>query len=151
MAEIAQVEITEAQADDGRVDVEPRARRLDDRAWLLGRIDGRLAAAVGLGWYVLFGIGQALEPAPHDPNAVPGWIEAAISVVLLALFAVMIPGLVSRRRWGVLGAVGAGVVYVAATIACPTTGHHEFGLWWIGEMGCASALLGGSVVALRRS
>ncbi|HEY7135974.1 MAG TPA: hypothetical protein VIB48_12995 [Acidimicrobiia bacterium] len=126
-------------------------RLLDNRAWLLGRIDGRLAAAVGIGWYVLFGIGQALEPAPTNPNAVPAWIETAVSAVLLATFAAMIPGLITRRRWGVVAAVAAGLVYVAATIACPTTGHHEFGLWWLGEMGCASTLLAGSVYALRRS
>jgi hypothetical protein len=127
------------------------SRALDNRAWLLGRIDGRLAAAVGIGWYVLFGIGTALEPAPSNPQAVPAWIETAVSAVLLATFAAMIPGLLARRRWGVLAAVAAGVVYVAATIACPTTGHHEFGLWWLGEMACASTLLAGSVYALRRS
>jgi hypothetical protein len=157
MAEITEVRVDARTGHDDaavadRPTVEPTARPpLDNRAWLLARIDGRLAAAVGIGWYVLFGIGQALEPAPHDPTAVPAWIEAAVSVVLLATFAAMIPGLLARRRWGVVAAVAAGVVYVAATIACPTTGHHTFGLWWIGEMACASALLGGSLYALRAS
>jgi hypothetical protein len=125
--------------------------RPDTHTWLLERIDGRVAAVVGIAWWVLFGIAQAIEPAPANPNAVPGWIESAISVVFLATLAVMLPGLVARRRWGLLGSLAASVVFVAATIACPTTGHHDFGLWWLGEMACAAALLGLSVATLKRA
>ncbi len=129
----------------------PDRTRPDTRQWLCERIDGRVAAGVGIAWYVLFGIAQAIEPAPANPNAVPAWIESAISVVFLAALAVMLPGLIARRRWGLLASLGAAVVFVAATIACPTTGHHEFGLWWLGEMACAAALLGISVATLRRA
>lgn len=125
--------------------------RPDTRTWLLERIDGRVAAVVGVAWYVLFGIAQAIEPAPANPNAVPGWIENAIAVVFLGTLAVMLPGLIARRRWGLLGSLAASVVFVAATIACPTTGHHEFGFWWLGEMACAAALLGLSVATLKRA
>ena len=125
--------------------------RVDTRTWLCERIDGRVAAAVGVTWYVLFGIAQAIEPAPANPNAVPAWIETALSVVFLGTLAVMLPGLVARRRWGLLGSLAASVVVVAATIACPTTGHHQFGLWWLGEMACAAGLLALSVATLKRA
>ena len=29
----------------------------------------------------------------------------------------------------------------AASIACPISGHHQFGTWWFGQMACMLALV----------
>ena len=39
----------------------------------------------------------------------------------------------------------------AVTVACPTTGHHTMGVWWLGQMAISLALVVGSVVALQLS
>ena len=44
---------------------------------------------------------------------------------------------------------GAGLM-TAMVVACPTTGHHQFGTWWYGQMACAFALIGITVAALYR-
>jgi hypothetical protein len=56
-----------------------------------------------------------------------------------------------RRRWGLAAALAGAVVLAAAVIACPTTGHHAFGSWWVGQMACAAALVGVSAYGLSRA
>jgi hypothetical protein len=34
-------------------------------------------------------------------------------------------------------------------VACPLSGHHTFGLWWVGEIFCLAAWAGISLAGLR--
>jgi len=55
----------------------------------------------------------------------------------------------ARRRPAAASAgVVTGVVAVAFSVACPLSGHHGFGLWWIGQLGVMVTMLAVSVAAL---
>ena len=111
------------------------------------RIDLRVAMALGVAWFVLPEITVLIEPAPrHADPAIGVVLSAAMNVVFVALLF----GLAMRRRWGLQTSLGGAVLLTAMAVACPTTGHHQFGLWWFGEMACVLALVAGSVWALRR-
>ncbi len=120
----------------------------DTREWLQERISGQAALTVGIAWLVLVQIAFALEPAAQ--GSVP-FVGILLELAMYLLLATMITGLVMQRRWGLLASLGAAVLATAASIACPVTGHHAFGSWWFGQMACMLALVGISVVALRRS
>ena len=111
------------------------------------RIDVRVAVGLGVAWFVLPEIATLIEPAPrHADPAIGVLLGAVMNVVFVA----MLIGLATRRRWGLQTSLGGAVLLTAMAVACPTTGHHQFGLWWFGEMACVLALVAGSVWALRR-
>ena len=110
------------------------------------RIDLRVAMGLGVAWFVLPEIAALIEPAPrHADPAIGVLLGAVMNVVFVA----MLIGLATRRRWGLQTSLGGAVLLTAMAVACPTSGHHQFGLWWFGEMACVLALLVGSVWALR--
>ena len=109
-------------------------------------IDVRVAIALGVAWFVLPALAVALEPAAREPEPAIG---AVLSVVMDGIFVVMLLGLAMRRRWGVAVSLAGAVLVTAMAVACPTSGHHGFGLWWFGEMACVLALVAGSALALR--
>ena len=111
------------------------------------RIDVRVAIVVGVAWFVLTGIAAGIEPAAQESEpALAAVLSAGIDLLLLA----MLFGLAFRRRWGLVASLAASAVVTAMAVACPTSGHHQFGLWWYGQMACVLALVGVSVAALRR-
>lgn len=118
------------------------------RAWLQERIDGRIALGVGVSWFVLYQIAMLLEPATS--HAVPV-IGVVLEIVMWTLLATMIAGLIAQRRWGLAGSLATAVFATAASIACPTTGHHPFGAWWFGQMACVLGLVALSALALQRA
>jgi hypothetical protein len=120
----------------------------DTRTWLQERIDGRLAAGVGVAWFVAYELAGALEPAPNHPEPSYG---VALGVTLLLLLAVTATGLVMQRRWGFVASLAAAGFFTALSIACPISGHHTFGAWWFGQMACTLGVGALSVVALRWS
>ena len=122
-------------------------RFTDTRTWLADRIDGRVAAAVGISWYLITEIIVALEPRSQFELPL---ISVILVLSMWSLVVAMVAGLVMRRRWGLLAAVASSVLLTAESIACPLTGHHHFGTWWYGQMACALALVGITVFALRR-
>jgi peptidoglycan/LPS O-acetylase OafA/YrhL len=127
----------------------PRSEpRLDTRAWLQGPISGVLAAFVGISWYALFALSAAIEPESSHEVPVIGLV---LGVALLAAMLATGIGLASRRRWGLVAALGASVLLLASAVACPTTGHHTIGTWWYFQMACSFAAVGLTTVALRRS
>jgi hypothetical protein len=125
----------------------PRSRA-DTREWLQDRIDGRVAIAVGVAWFVLNEIAYALEPASQQAVPVIGIV---LEVTMYVLLAATLAGLVMQRRWGFLASFAAALLATAASIACPVTGHHAFGAWWFAQMACMLGLVAISVFALRRS
>jgi hypothetical protein len=47
-------------------------------------------------------------------------------------------------------AVVAGILALVFSVACPVSGHHALGLWWVAQMAIAVAMLAVSVAALSR-
>lgn len=112
------------------------------------RISESISVAIAIMWVVGYLAVGALEPVTHEP--LPA-IAIVLTVVFhLALLATAV-GLVARRRWGIAASLGASVVFLAGTVACPTTGHHQIGVWWLGQMVISLALVAGSVAALQLS
>jgi hypothetical protein len=138
-------------AVEARIEPSRAGERLETREWLGGRIGKELSLVVAVSWYVLFFVGTALEPKPTNPDAIPAWLTVGVDVVLLSLLGVMTAGLLAKRRWGLVASMGAAGVFLAASIACPVSGHHAFGAWWYGQMACALGLVGITGAALRRS
>lgn len=125
--------------------------RPETREWLGQQVAGHLALIVGLSWYVLFSIAVAIEPAADHPDAIPSWLANTIDFTLLGVLAVTAAGLITRRRFGLVAALGAAALFVGMVIACPVSGHHTFGTWWYGQMACALGLVAITASALRRS
>ena len=111
------------------------------------RIDVRVAVGLGVAWFVLPEIAVALEPTAQHPDPTIGVV---LGYVMNVIFIAMLIGLALRRRWGLVASLGGAMLVTAMAVACPTSGHHRFGLWWLGQMVCVVALVVGSVWALRR-
>jgi hypothetical protein len=125
-----------------------REPRLETRAWLAERIDGKLGAGVAIAWLVLMQVAWALEPATNQQEPFYGIL---LELAMWAFVATMITGLVMQRRFGLVASLGGAGFLTAMSIACPVSGHHPFGAWWFGQMACVLALVAASVVALRLS
>jgi hypothetical protein len=117
------------------------------RAWLTERIDPWVAIGVGVSWLVLTPIAMALEPSTDRSEPLIGMVLAnAMQLLLLA----MLVGLALCMRWGIAASLAGAVFATAMTVACPVSGHHQFGAWWYGQMLCALLLVAISVAALPR-
>jgi hypothetical protein len=101
----------------------PRLRRQPrplPRSWAL---------AVGAGWPLLLVVMTTLAPEPVDPNAVPTLVDSAVFVaVMVGLFGTTVAA-VARQSKALVWSTGLGVVWVATTIACPLSGHHDAVGW----------------------
>jgi hypothetical protein len=120
---------------------------LDLRAWLQQRVDGPVCVAVAVAWFLLMNVAMAVEPATSRAEPVIG---VFLQLAMWLLLATMVTGLVMQRRFGLVASLGGAVLATAASIACPISGHHQFGTWWYGQMACVLGLVAVSVVALRR-
>jgi hypothetical protein len=114
--------------------------------WLRERVEPRVAVVVAVAWFVLFQVAALLEP--QTSHAVPV-VAVVLEVGMWVLLGATVVGLATRRRWGLLASLGGAGVATAASIACPTTGHHPVGAWWFGQMACVLALVAVSAWALR--
>jgi hypothetical protein len=114
----------------------PRLRRLPrplPRSW---------AFAVGAGWPLLLVVMTALAPEPADPNAVPTLVDSAVFVATMVGLFGTIGAAVARQSKALVWSTGLGVVWVATTIACPLSGHHDTVGWqWYTELASSSGLL----------
>lgn len=122
-----------------------RGMELETREWLQGRISGGLAAGIGIAWFVAYQVAGSLEPVTHQPEP---WFGIALNIGLLGLIAATATGLIMQRRWGLVVSVAAALAFTALSVACPVSGHHPFGAWWLGQMACALGMVGASVAAL---
>jgi hypothetical protein len=127
-------------------------RRID----LRGLAD-RLAEPITIRWAVLgivalIGLNVAaglLEPVPANPAQPDPWfINVLTTVIALAMLAAL-GGLLVRRRWGMCLSLFAASVAVVLVVGCPVSGHHHFGLWWVGETACIGAWAALSLVGFR--
>ncbi|MBM3658269.1 MAG: hypothetical protein FJW95_02035 [Actinobacteria bacterium] len=137
--------LTEGLAPEAPEALEVPEGRLPRRP-LGERIDVRVAVGIGVAWLVLPEIAAALEPTAR--HADPSW-AVALGYGMNVLFLGMLVGLATRRRWGLVASLVGAMVMTAFSVACPTSGHHAWGLWWVAQMACVMALVAGSVWALR--
>jgi hypothetical protein len=126
---------------DGLLRIERCQPRQLPRSWAL---------AVGAAWPLLFVVMVALAPEPTDPNAVPTQVE---SVVFFAVMTGLLGTVITagaRRPEALVWSTCLGVVWVATTIACPLTGHHDTVGWqWYVELTSSSTLLLLSFIGIR--
>jgi uncharacterized membrane protein len=148
-----QEELTRVQLEpppataEGPAVTAPR-RSLQER--MLEPISGRWAAIGAVAWVVLVGIGIAIEPAPTNPDAVDPWFLDAIATILLVAMVTTFTGFWLRRRWGLAASLFASGLLVVSTLACPASGHHTFGAWWVVQLACGLGLVATSTLGLRR-
>ncbi len=118
------------------------------RARALTPIDPPLAFVLFLSGVLLIGAARALEPVAAGHVRVPLWLLAIDTFVWAGVFSAGV-GLVKFKTFGLWGATLAGAALLIESAVCVLTGHHSFGLWWIGQMTCEAAFLAGSVIATR--
>jgi hypothetical protein len=120
-------------------------------------LDKRLAEPIPDRW-ALWGIvalvganlaAWMLEPVPANPNLPEPWFVALPSVVAMVAMLGALGGLLTRRRWGMALSLLAASIAVVMVVACPLSGHHTFGLWWVGEISSLAAWAGISLAGLR--
>jgi hypothetical protein len=128
-----------------------RLPRKGTRSWLQDEVSGRWAFGLLAAWYALFLLAQYLTPEPADEHGILAWIGIALSVVFFAALVVAAAGLAMRRRWGLVASLGTAGLLLADSIACPLTGHHQFGAWVAIQAVGALALAGASIRALRQT
>lgn len=119
-------------------------RRPDDRVsrgWAFGTA---AAWAAGIGLILL------LEPAPADPEAASILSEVIGTVMAMGL-SVTVLGLVTRYRFGLAAGAATGGLMFLVSVACPVSGHHTFGAWWLGELAIVAGLTALGVVGYRRA
>jgi hypothetical protein len=119
--------------------IRPVARQaavLDDR----GRLTWRWSLIAGLAGPVVAAICIAVEPAPADPEAAQA-LGTLLSLGLLAAFVGAGIAAGRRRPGALMWLLGAAVVSMAMTVACPATGHHSLGSWWFVQLAASAALL----------
>jgi len=124
-------------------------QRKDTRVWLRDRISAGWAYGLLAGWYGLFLVVQLLQPEPEAHTGMLAWIGAIMGVVFLAALVFTGIGLALRQRWGLVASLGASGFLLADSIACPLTGHHEFGAFIVVQAVASVALAGASIRALR--
>ena len=106
------------------------------------------ALSLGLAWVAFNVIAALLEPAPARTLGL--WEDVVIYAQLGSLLLVA-AGLARRRTWAAGASLGASAFFTAGVFACPATGHHTFGLRWIGEFAAVLALTALSGVAWMRT
>jgi hypothetical protein len=98
-------------------------------------LDRRLLATVLVAAIAAWAAIEWLTPAPVHPEH---GMDALSTVVNSGFFILAFTGafmLVERRA--VLGygcLAGAAWIQLAGVVACPATGHHDYGAWWAGQM-----------------
>jgi hypothetical protein len=110
-----------------------------------------LAVLVGAGWPALMVLALAFAPPAADPDAVPTLLDSVVSLAVIVGMAGTIASAVGRRPRALLWSIGLGLIWVATTITCPLSGHHDTVGWqWYTDLAASSTLLVASVVGARR-
>ena len=108
------------------------------------------AWVVGAGWPLLLVTMTAVAPQPPDPNAVPSLLDSAMFLAMIVGLVGTVVTAIGHQSKALLWSTGLGVLWVATTVACPISGHHDTVGWqWFVELGASSGLLLLSLVGLR--
>lgn len=112
------------------------------------RISRAWALSLSVSWIAMLVLAYVLEPAPTGTESL--WAELVGTGMLIGIVA-MFTGLTRRLAWAPAASVLASAAFVVGVFLCPATGHHAFGLWWIGEFAASLALVSLSTVAYLRT
>lgn len=129
------------------------AARPSRREWAVApdAVSPACRRGLALAWVVVLTGVLLLEPAPADPApGDPVW-AVALFLALSGALAAMGIGLARGRRAGLLAGVGAAGLALVGSVMCPVSAHHAIGTWWFLQMAGFAALMGATLVALRRS
>ena len=119
-------------------------RRLDDRVgrgWVL---------ATAAAWLVGISVILALSPEPADPAAASTLAEALGMLIAFGM-SITVLGLATRQRFGFAAAAATGGAMMVMSLACPVSGHHTFGAWWLGELAIVTGLTTLGIAGYRRA
>jgi hypothetical protein len=105
-------------------------------------VSGAWALGAGIAWVLGYQTMVWLEPTPTHPDALPGFLITAMTVVVNVGFVLIAVGLVRRARWAFTASAALALLVVGQVIACPVSGHHSMGVWW----GFQAAIAAGLVV-----
>lgn len=122
----------------------PEPRRFDDRVgrgWVI---------ATAAAWIVGISVILAISPEPADPAAASTLAEALGMLIALGM-SITVLGLATRHRFGFAAAAGTGGTLLAMSLACPVSGHHTFGAWWLGELAIVTGLTALGIAGYRRA
>lgn len=114
-------------------------------------LDPAVAQATLAAWWVLLFVSLVVQP-PADGAAAtttPMWLVLGVDLTILGVIAVASVALLRNRRLGAWVAFGGAVGMMAATVACPVTGHHAMGPWWLVAMGAQAGMAATGWYALR--
>jgi hypothetical protein len=106
------------------------------------------AAFLGIGWPVAMVLSDVIRPAPADPNAAPSLLGTIVTLAIFGALVITAVAAASRLRSAAVAGVVLGGIMVADSLACPLSGHHEFGLWFVADFALFTAMLLASIAAL---
>jgi hypothetical protein len=106
------------------------------------------AAFLGVGWPLAIVLSEAIRPAPTDPNAAPSLLGQIVTIAVFGALIVTSFAAASRLRSAAVAGVVLGGIMLADSLACPLSGHHQFGLWVAADMALFTVMLGLSIAAL---
>lgn len=113
-------------------------------------VPGWLAAVVGVGWPLVVMLMPALAAAPADPEAVPSLLDAAVFAAVVVGLAGTVAAALARHARALMWSTGLGLVWVATTITCPLSGHHDtLGWQWQVDLASSGSLLLISLIGAR--
>lgn len=93
----------------------------------------------------------SLEPPPADPDAAESLLGSVLFLTLVVSWVGAAVRAVQRHRTALGWASVVGLLSVAMTVTCPTSGHHlGVGAWWFGQLGVSGAALAVAVAARSR-
>jgi hypothetical protein len=109
------------------------------------------ALTVGAGWPLLVVVMLALTPEPANPEAVPTLVDSLVFLAVGVGLVGTVGAAVARQYTALVWSNGLGLVWVATTIACPLSGHHESVGWqWAVDLASSGGLLLLGLVGARR-
>jgi hypothetical protein len=116
--------------------------------WSLRRLSPGWALALAVGWPLATYIAWALEPPPAHPHAMAPMFIQVLSTIWFVAFVPTVFGAMARHPAAAVGAVVTGTSFLAMTIACPISGHHTIGLWFVGQFAVVLGMLAVSIAAV---
>jgi hypothetical protein len=126
----------------------PRTPRTKRAPSVDGELKTAWAALLGVGWPVAMVLSDVIRPAPADANADPSLFAQLFTAVVFGALVLTAVAAASRMRAAAIAGVALGGVMLFDSLACPLSGHHQFGLWVAADMALFTGMLGLSVAAL---
>jgi hypothetical protein len=106
------------------------------------------AIFLGVGWPLAIVLSEAIRPAATDPNAPPSLLAQIVTIAVFGALMLTAFFAAGRQRSAAVAGVVLGGIMLADSLACPFSGHHQFGLWVAADMALFTAMLAASIAAL---